>query len=83
MMSMDGGTGSSVSADKNERDGLNYDSFLIRIWHVPKGRQMHRVELQHLQTGLVEADVDPAHDWIATTIGLLLGHEIGESPLIE
>lgn len=48
--------------------GWRYDSFLLRLWHVSRGQRIRRVELQHLQTGLVERAVDPEPGWVLDSI---------------
>jgi hypothetical protein len=65
------GAGGEPSGDG---DGRRYDSFLLRVWHAPAARRLHRVEVQHLQTGLVEAGIDPTPEWIlAALLGCLAG----------
>ncbi len=48
--------------------GWQYDSFYVRLWHASRGERMHRIELRHLQTGLVEAAIDQPLDWILVAL---------------
>ena len=52
--------------------GWRYDSFYVRFWHTARGNRVHRIEVQHLQTGLAETAIDPAPDWLLSEIQTVL-----------
>ena len=54
--------------DDHAPAGWRYDSFYVRLWHTARGNRVHRIEVQHLQTGLAETAIDPAPDWLLSEI---------------
>jgi hypothetical protein len=58
--------------------GRRYDSFMLRLWHGSLGHRFYRMELHHLQTGLVETGLDREPDWIVATILDCLGEDWDE-----
>jgi hypothetical protein len=62
------GEPASTGPDAPGSSRWRYDSFLLRLWHSPGGDRLHRVEVQHLQTGLVETAIDETPDWMIDTI---------------
>jgi hypothetical protein len=40
----------------------------VRLWHASGGQRIRRIEVQHLQTGLIEHAVDQEPGWVLDSI---------------
>jgi hypothetical protein len=44
--------------------GHGYDSFVVRLWHEAVTGDLLRAEVEHVQSGSVDARVGVSWDWI-------------------
>lgn len=44
--------------------GREYDSFVVRLWHEPATGDLLRAEVEHVQSGKVDARQGATWDWI-------------------
>lgn len=67
-----------IDPPEHAATGWRYDSFYVRLWHTVRGDRIHRIEVQHLQTGLAETAIEPAPEWLLNEIQHMLVTGIGD-----
>lgn len=53
-----------------------YDSFILRVWRDGTGDSLPRLELEHIQTGLVTSELNGTLTWVVEALTAFLAPQV-------
>ena len=53
-----------------------YDSFVVRMWRTPDSQNLRRIEIEHVQSGVIASAGDVTPEWILAQFN----HGLGDPP---
>jgi hypothetical protein len=62
----------------DHQPGRDYDSFVVRLWREASTGNLLRAEIEHVQSGTVDARSGVSWDWIRERLHASLEHPVNE-----